>query len=312
MPIDPLAEIVTLLHPAVRLSKLVECAGPWRIHRPGTGEPFYCAVLEGECRIAVGNQLGETLQAGDFMLVPAMHDLCIESMGEAPAGAVLAPIETAQGRFRFGPDDAPVSFRMGIGHCSFATPDAALLVQLLPQLIVARGENRLATLMQLLDDETRSDRPARDLILERLLEVLLIEAFRCCGETAMVPGIARGLADERLSAALRALHEDPGRPWTVLELATKASLSRSAFFARFSRMVGLPPMEYLLAWRMALAQRLLRAQDLRISEIAERVGYGSTSTFTTAFTRHVGVSPARYGRLRPGADQILPTPAGLN
>ena len=84
--------------------------------------------------------------------------------------------------------------------------------------------------------------------------------------------------------------------WTVAQLAKTAGLSRSAFFDRFTRTVGLPPMEYLLGWRMAVAKDLLRRHDVSVGEVAERVGYGSASTFSTAFSRHVGVPPGRYAR----------------
>ena len=80
------------------------------------------------------------------------------------------------------------------------------------------------------------------------------------------------------------------------QLAKKAGLSRSAFFAHFTRVVGLPPMEYLLAGRMAIAKDLLRREDLALAEVAERVGYGSASTFSTAFSRHVGLAPSRFAR----------------
>jgi AraC-like DNA-binding protein len=83
----------------------------------------------------------------------------------------------------------------------------------------------------------------------------------------------------------------------VAELATEAALSRSAFFARFGRTVGLRPMEYLLAWRMALAKQLLRERELGMDQAAERVGYGSASAFSIAFARHTGLPPARYARL---------------
>jgi transcriptional regulator GlxA family with amidase domain len=132
--------------------------------------------------------------------------------------------------------------------------------------------------------------------LERLLEVLLVEALRSGTETSSAPGLSRGLGDERLAAALHALHARPEHPWTVLDLAAEAALSRSAFFARFNRIVGVPPMEYLLAWRMALAKQLLRNRELRIDQVAERVGYGSASTFSVAFSRHAGMPPARYAR----------------
>ena len=92
------------------------------------------------------------------------------------------------------------------------------------------------------------------------------------------------------------MHADVGRAWTVPQLARAAALSRSAFFERFTRTVGLPPMEYLLAWRMAVAKDLLRRHDLGVAEVAARVGYGSASTFSTAFSRQVGQPPSRYAR----------------
>jgi transcriptional regulator GlxA family with amidase domain len=128
------------------------------------------------------------------------------------------------------------------------------------------------------------------------LEVLLIEALRCGTDTASVPSVARALSDDRLVAALRAMHAKPAYGWTVADLAAEAAMSRSAFFARFNRIIGMPPMEYLLAWRMAMAKRLLRTREFAIEHVATRVGYGSASTFSTAFTRHVGMPPARYAR----------------
>ncbi|MGY3690447.1 AraC-like DNA-binding protein [Bradyrhizobium sp. USDA 3240] len=92
------------------------------------------------------------------------------------------------------------------------------------------------------------------------------------------------------------MHESPTRAWTVAQLAKEAALSRSAFFDRFSRAVGVAPMEYLLAWRMAMAKNMLRQNESGIAEIAERVGYGSASAFSVAFTRHVGLSPTQYAR----------------
>lgn len=300
MTVDPLAEIVMLLQPSASFSKLVECAGSWRIRRNVEGKPVYCAILEGHCRVIVEGQPPVTLQAGDFVLSPATHDQLIESIDAPPHGIDMMPQEIGEGRFRVGRQDGPPNLRMQVGLCSFASPDAALLISLLPAMVVARGEPRLATLMQLVADETRKRRPAREVVLERLLEVLLIETLRCGTDAAAVPSVSRGLSDERLVAALRAMHARPEHGWTVAELAAETALSRSAFFARFNRIVGLPPMEYLLAWRMALAKRLLRTRELGIDRIAARVGYGSASTFSTAFARHVGMPPARYARATVG------------
>ncbi len=296
MSIDPLAEIVTLLQPTARLSKLVECTGDWRIERAATGEPFYCAILEGHCRVRFGGQQPFTLQAGDFVLVPAMRDLVNESIDAPVDLQATVPTQMGDGRFRVGHPEGPADLRMRIGHCTFGSPDADLLVSLLPDVVIVHNEPRLSMLMQLVGEETHRQMPARELVLERLLEVLLIEALRSGTDTTAAPGLGRGLADERLAAALHAIHARPAHPWTVADLATEAALSRSAFFARFSRIVGLPPMEYLLAWRIALAKQMLRGRKMGLDEVAERVGYGSASTFSVAFARHVGVPPARYAR----------------
>jgi transcriptional regulator GlxA family with amidase domain len=148
----------------------------------------------------------------------------------------------------------------------------------------------------LVDAEARAQRTGRDLVLARLVEVLLIEALRSTPGEDAPPGLLRGLADPRVARAVRQMHGEPARAWTVEQLATKAALSRSAFYERFTRAVGLAPMAYLQAWRMALAKDLLKREALGIAEVAERVGYGSASTFSTAFSRHVGAPPGRYAR----------------
>ena len=295
--IDPLAEVVTLLQPGARFSKLVLGAGAWRVSRSDAGEPFYCAILEGGSRIAIDGHEPIALQSGDFVLIPAAYGVAMSSLEPPPADVeTAAPIALGNNEFRVGAPDGPADVRMMVGHCSFGSPDASLLVSLLPQFVHVRGEQRLATLVQLVRDESREQRPAREVVLARLLEVLLIEALRSTTGTHASPGLARGLADGRLAAAIRGMHAHPTRAWTVAELAKEAALSRSTFFERFSRAVGIAPMEYLLTWRMALAKDLLRRNEGRIAEIAQRVGYSSASTFSVAFTRHVGRPPTQYAR----------------
>lgn len=295
--LDPLAEVVTLLQPGARLSKIVAGTGPWQVHRSEAGRPFYCVILDGSCRLAIDGQQPIILEERDFALIPAAHGFAIGSLEPPPPEEVDSrPVALPGGEYRFGIRNGPPDVRLLIGYCDFGSPDAPLLVSLLPQLVHVRGEKRLATLVQLVVEESRTQRPAREVILARLLEVLLIEALRSTAGTAASPGLVRGLADERLAASIRRMHESPTRPWTVAQLAKEAALSRSAFFERFSRAVGVAPMEYLLAWRMALAKNLLRRQESTVAEVAERVGYSSASTFSVAFTRHVGLPPTRYAR----------------
>ena len=293
--VDPLAEVVTLLQPGAPFSKVVSGAGPWGVRRSEAGRPFYCVILDGSCRLAVDGHEPITLQEGDFVLIPSVYGFTMSSLEPATSEAFhTAPVALPHGEFRHGIQSGPPDVQFLIGYCVFGSPDAALLVSLLPQLVHVRGEKRLATLVQLVGEESREQRPARDVILARLLEVLLIEALRSTAGTAASPGLVRGLADERLAVAIRRMHESPTRSWTVVELAKEAALSRSAFFERFSRAVGIAPMEYLLAWRMAMAKNLLWRREGGVAEIAQRVGYSSASSFSVAFTRYVGLPPSRY------------------
>ncbi len=298
---DPLTQIVGLLQPSAWYSKVAEGAAAWRVRRSETGRPFYCAILAGACRLQVGGQESITLASGDFVLIPSVFDFTMSSVEPMLSDrGDSVPFELRPGLVRLGNQDGPPDVRVLLGYCTFGSPDAALLVSLLPRLIHVCGEERLTTLLQLVNEESRASRLGRDVILARLAEVLLIEALRSTSRAEAPPGLLRGLADERLAGALRQMHERPTWPWTVPELAKQAALSRSSFFERFRRAVGVAPMEYLLHWRMALAKDLLRRDRGGIAEIAQRVGYSSASTFSVAFARHVGLPPTTYAREQAG------------
>ncbi|WP_213880954.1 AraC family transcriptional regulator [Pseudomonas sp. dw_358] len=294
---DPLAEVVALLQPSARYSKTVTASGPWRVRRRLEGQPFYTVLLEGSCGLSVHDQHSIDLHAGDFVLIPAPNGSDLFSSPPPPEALSTQPVQLPNGEFRLGDLEGLEEVRMLVGHCAFASPDAALLVSLLPDVVHVRGNPRLSTLVQLLGEESRGQRPAREEVLTRLLEVLFIEALRASAGVAGTQGLLQGLADPRLAAAIREIHTAPTQPWTVAELARHAALSRSAFFERFNRAVGMPPMMYLLTWRMALAKNLLRSKDVRLAQVAEQVGYSSASAFSVAFTRHVGVAPTRYERV---------------
>ena len=294
---DPLADVVKLLRPRAVYSKVISGAGSWAVRYSAFGEPSFCTMLEGECVLAVDGQEPLALAAGDFVLMPATPGFTMSGLEPAaPVFVDARKVPALTEEIRHGRREGPPDMRMLGGYFAFESPDASLLASLLPALLHVRDIGRLSVLVQLVREESLQQKPGRDLVLERLVELLLIEALRSTPGERAPPGLLRGLADPRLSTALRHLHGDPAQSWTVADLARKAALSRSAFFERFSRAVGLPPMEYLLAWRMALAKDLLARSDVGIAEVAERVGYGSASTFSTAFSRHVGRPPGRFAR----------------
>ncbi|HEX2010603.1 MAG TPA: AraC family transcriptional regulator [Roseateles sp.] len=294
---DPLEDVIALLQPRAVYSKSISGAGRWGVRYSDFGQPSFCVLLEGRCRLAVDGHEAITLEAGDFVLLPETPGFTLsgfEAVTPLRIDPRTAPVP--EGEVRHGEQHGPADVRLLGGFFMFDSPDAALLVSLLPALMHVRGVERLSVLVRLIDEEARAQRSGQDLVLARFVEVLLIEALRSTSGDDAPPGLLRGLADARIAQAMRGIHGDPARAWTVPQLAAEAALSRSAFFERFLRTVGQPPMEYLLAWRMAVAKALLRRRDLGIAEVAERVGYGSASTFSTAFSRHVGQPPGRYAR----------------
>lgn len=145
--VDPFAEVVSLLQPAARLSKHVLGAGSWALHRSDAGQPFYCAVLEGSCRLALDRDETTELKAGDFVLIPANSGFTMSSL-QPWRDVDSVPTALGEGVFRIGEQDGPIDLRLLVGHCRFGSPDAALLVSLLPQMIHVRDEQRLTTLVQ--------------------------------------------------------------------------------------------------------------------------------------------------------------------
>ena len=295
--IDPLSEIIALLRPRTVLAKGISGAGGWGVRYTDFGQPSFCTVIEGSCRLAVDGHDAITLEAGDFVLLPATPGFTMSGFEPAtPQRIDPKRLPSPAGDVRHGRRGGRPDVRLLGGYFVFESPDAGLLVSLLPTLVHVRGVERLSTLVRFVGEESRARRSGRDHILSRLVEVLLIEALRSTQGEQAGPGLLCGLGDARLAAAIRQMHGNPARSWTVAQLAKEAALSRSAFFDRFTRAVGLPPIEYLLGWRMALAKDLLRREDLGLAVVAERVGYSSASTFSTAFSRYDGQPPGRYAR----------------
>lgn len=294
---DPLTDIISLLQPRTVFSKRISGAGRWGVRYSSFGQPSFCAVLEGRCRLAVDGHRPLTLEAGDFLLLPATPGFTLSGFDPVRPERLDPRVMAGRtGEVRHGTRGGPADVKLLGGYFVFDSPDEALLVSLLPGLVHVRAAERLSVLVRLVGEEAGEQKAGREFVLTRLVELLLIEALRSTQSGDAPPGLLRGLADARVAPAIRQMHGQLARSWTVSQLAKTAALSRSAFFERFTNAVGMPPMEYLLAWRVAVAKNLLRSQDLGIAEVAERVGYGSASTFSTAFSRQVGQPPSRYAR----------------
>ncbi|KUI26003.1 AraC family transcriptional regulator [Mycobacterium sp. IS-1496] len=297
--LGPVETLVSLLRPTTVESKIISGAGEWSVREARYADPAFCVMLRGSCVLRLDGHGPIELHAGDFMFLTDMPGFVMASgHGVIPTEAVVRPVT---GEARHGDRDGPAAMRMLGGYFRFEPENAPLLAPLLPRIVLVRHDearaSRLRRIVELIGEETDTAAPC-DLILVRLVEVLLVEAMRL--RAAPVDGVERGLiaglGDPLLAPALRALHADLAYGWTVERLARAAGASRAVFAERFSRTMGMPPMQYLAQWRMAVAKDMLRNEDVSMAEVARRTGYLSASAFTTAFTRMTGSSPSAFAR----------------
>ncbi|OZM75811.1 AraC family transcriptional regulator [Pseudonocardia sp. MH-G8] len=302
---DPLADVIGLLHPRVVLWKQIEGSGRWVLRFEANPDVNFGVVTTGHCWLQCeGGPVG--LAKGDFLLLSGPPAFTFSSdIGEASGGDVVDADRTLAGsqdnHLRLGSEGGP-AVQLLAGHFAIEPENADLLLDLLPTVVHLRagtdGAGRIASLLELIGDEAGAGRPGASLVLTRLVEVMLVEALRSAPAALEQPpaSLLAGLGDPPVAAALQAIHANVARPWTVAGLAAEARVSRSVLAERFVRRVGLTPIEYLLSWRMAMAKSALRQGDQPIAEIARKVGYGSTSAFSTAFSRVTGSAPGRYAR----------------
>ncbi len=228
------------------------------------------------------------LRAGDRVLLAAV-----------PGQDMTATASPEPGRS----EDDPDQVRVVGGHLEFDSVNKELLTAFLPPVvhIPSRGSGdggRLTGVLAMIDAEASATRPGQQAVLSRLLEVVLIELLRTPEMlSSQQRGMLTGLTDPQIASALRAFHADIRRSWSVASLSAEARMSRSVFSQRFTSLIGQPPMTYYaLHWRIAVACDALRFSGRSLDEIALAAGYGSASAFSTAFTRTIGRSPARFAR----------------
>jgi AraC-like DNA-binding protein len=170
------------------------------------------------------------------------------------------------------------------------------LLNALPPLLVLPSDAWESPLVGLLADEIVKDDPGQEAVLDRLLDLLLIAVLRAwfARPDAEAPRWYRAYSDPVVGKALRLIHDDPARPWTVAELAAEAGVSRAAMARRFTDLVGEPPMAFLTDWRLSLAADLLLEPGATIGSVAYEVGYSTPFALSTAFKRVRGMSPREY------------------
>jgi AraC-like DNA-binding protein len=211
---------------------------------------------------------------------------------------------------QYGGGGAPTS--IVCGTVRFGHPAARTLVALLPRTIVIDGAGSpppeadwMQSTLRLIAAEGQALRPGGEAVITRLSDILVIQAIRSwiARDPAGQTGWLGALQDPRIGRAMSLVHRDPAQAWSVASLARETAMSRSAFAARFTQLVGEPVMRYVTRWRMQVALDRLREDDVSVAELATRLGYESEAAFSRAFKRNVGISP---GAARRATSDALP------
>ncbi|WP_431988306.1 AraC family transcriptional regulator [Streptomyces parvulus] len=269
-------------------------------------------VLDGECWMSLDGCEPVLLRQGDFFLLndPPSYTLA-GTPDPVPDQAVGFRESASDGEGRLGSEADEDTYVCCIDFV-FEEANASVLFDVLPPVVLVRaGDPRgalLGNLSALTVAEMESAGVGRTLVLEHLARLILVHMLRVHAEGTERPvGWLGALVQDGIGAALRAMHADVGRRWTLDELAAVGHMSRSAFAAAFKARVGTAPLTYLIEWRMSLARDALRSDTRSISELAAATGYESESAFSTAFRRVVGTSP-RYFRDEARAAETAPRP----
>jgi AraC-like DNA-binding protein len=251
-------------------------------------------IEEGELTLRIGTDPHvEHVSRGDVVLLPRGDAHRISDAGErARAISSAGEAET----------DAPEAARWLCGTFTIGDPQASHLLGSLPAAIVLRGDRGpalegLEVARRMLVFEMESPSQGSAVMIARILDLIFIQVLRAwAAGTDAEPNWLAGAFDPQIGPALSAVHRDPGRDWTVEELARACNLSRSAFAARFAARVGKPPATYLAHVRLDAATDLLRDTSLPVTLIAKNVGYESEAAFSRAFKNRYGMPPTRWRR----------------
>ncbi|PZF80213.1 AraC family transcriptional regulator [Jiangella anatolica] len=295
---DQLSEVFDLVEVRGVVSGGFVSRGPWVTHAKIEGLKFF-AVVSGRARLnADGLDEPLQLEEGDVAVLNDRAWLTAEGgSGDGPPQEVTPDADFSSFRLTSG-FGAGADVVVG-GHVDLDPAGRALLSQALPPVAHVRGSGAAAanlrgSLHRLLDELTER-RVGSAFAVRQHGQLLLLEVLRAyVGQAELPPGWLRLLTDQRLRPALDLMHAEPGRRWGLAELARAAAMSRTSFAERFRGVAGVPPLTYLGRWRMLLAQRALRDDDVRVGSLASGLGYASESAFSTAFKREVGESPLRY------------------
>ena len=305
---DPMTDLFTAIHVSSVVQARIEATAPWGLERHQGDNPtayayaHFAYVARGSCYLSVAGRDSIPLVGGDCVLVAPNTEYALRDQPGSPTASFCSlPWARLDGVVHVGGGGAATTI---VNGWFTLDPASGRFADLLPPVILIRADQSrslaLVTTLQMLTAELTSPGPGSGVIVQRLADILFIQAVRAhasSGDCTETPRWVRALADPQIGKSLEAMHGALDRPWTLATLAMAAGMSRSAFAARFKALLGETPLEYLTRWRMETAGRLLRDDGRKLSAVASAVGYRADAAFTRAFRRVQGASPSEYRRL---------------
>ena len=310
-PVDPLGEALHSLRMSGTLYCRSELSAPWALALPiekdclGSHVLSFHVVTSGECWLEIEGTDPLLLRPGDLALVPHSMGHCLSSELKLPAFPLDEfNIEKASERyFILSHGGGGATTRLICGEVRFDHPAARNLLELLPQVIHVQATSSpqmdwMQSTLRLMAAEAIELRPGGETVITRLADILVIQAIRSWiqEDPTAQTGWLGALQDNQMGPAITLIHRNPDHPWTVASLASEVAMSRSAFAARFTEIVGEPAMHYVARWRMHLARTWLNEDKVTLAELASRLGYQSEAAFSRAFKRFNGISPGAVRR----------------
>jgi AraC-like DNA-binding protein len=314
-PSDPLGEALHFLRMNGAYYCRSELTAPWGLTLPPMpGYLWFHVPTAGTMWLETERSEPRRLLPGDLSLVPHGEGHALRSEPGAPAPSVLElDLEQVSERYeilRHGEGGAPST--LICGAVRFEHPAARNLVQILPEIIHVEASSSqpldwMQSTLRVMASEASELRPGGEAVITRLGDILVIQGVRWWIESdpAAQGGWLGALRDRQIGHAISLIHREPARAWTVASLADEVAMSRSAFAARFTELVGEPAMSYVARWRMYLALSALQEEDVTVAELADRLGYRSEAAFSRAFKRVIGVSPGAMRRSAGEQDPAL-------
>ncbi|MGF1684865.1 AraC family transcriptional regulator [Photobacterium minamisatsumaniensis] len=298
--IDVLSDVLRAIRLYASSYYCVDFSSPWGISEPQAECGTFHAVIRGSAWLTVPDLDSPIfLSAGDIIAFPTgtPHQISEQLNSRLLPGLdVLEMIQQNVNPF----DSGQSVVTLLCGYFQYKKKSWLPLLRDMPSILHVKSGidpklDWLNSMVKILAYESRTLQPGSKVMVDRLTEVLVIQLLRwhMNNQENNTPGYFRALADTRLSRALSLIHKQPAKSWTVENLGSTVSMSRTAFSNHFQAIIGMTPMVYLSQWRMHIAYELLIDSNESMLSIAEQVGYKSEASFGKAFKKITGISPGQ-------------------